>query len=139
MRIQNINNTNFNGYIKSTPTFENLFKTADFKVKLKLWDIDSAMSIKKDHLAYSFANSKGKKNGEDVFHIALLEEDTRNSGYKIAKGVMEIPGKYENIEQVCEKNKNLLKQFYDFFEHKYSKEFESLIFRSDCIDEFHED
>lgn len=126
MKINTINNTSFCGHIKHTNTYRNLLTTASKEVRMKALDIEEAISKKKDSLVYSFANSKAKRNGQDVFHIALLEEDTRESGYKVPRVIKEIPEKYRDIEQACNDNKNLLASFYDFFSLKYCKEFEDL-------------
>lgn len=129
MKVNTINNRSFQGHIKYTNTYRNLLATANKEVKMKALDIEEIISNKQDSLVYSFANSKAKRNGQDIFHIALLEEDIRENGYKVPRIVLEIPEKYKNVEQACKENKNLLASFQDFFSIKYIKEFEDLKYK----------
>ncbi len=122
MRINLVNQTNFNGHIKMTPTAKRLIETADTKVQKQIFDIAKAMEYRDDSLAYTFANSRSKRNGEDYFHIALIEENTKETGYRVARKIVEISGKYIDTMQACSSNKNLLNNFIPFFSNKYKEE-----------------
>ena len=138
MQIQQINNTNFNGHIKRTPTYQNLLETADEKVKAMSLDIIEAIKQKDDSLVYTFANSKSKRNGNDYFHLSLIEEDTRSFGYSVVRQTIEIPGEYASIVDACTKNKNLLEKFIKFFSNKYEAQLNNKILDYEKINDVYE-
>ena len=127
MKITPVKSTNFRGDIRTNLTAKTLIKSADGNVKAKLVDIFPLMLQKNDHLLYTFAHSSYKRNGKDFFHVSLIEEDTRNSGYSIVRQTIEIPGKYASIVDACTKNKNLLEKFIKFFSNKYEAQLNNKI------------
>lgn len=127
MKITPVNSTNFRGDIRTNLTAKTLIKTADGNIKAKLVDIFPNMLQKNDHLLFTFAHSNCKRNGEDYYHISLIEEDTRKSGYSVVREAIEIPGKYTSIVDVCTKNKNLLEKFIKFFSNKYEAQLNNKI------------
>jgi hypothetical protein len=137
MQIQKINSIEFNANLKCTPTLKNLYRTATPETKEAFLKVLNALEKSSDTLSFSFANSQAKRNGKNYFHIALLEEDTKEAGYKIARQVIELPEYYRDSKSACERNENLLEKFIKFFKTNYAEELKDNVISYETINKFY--
>ena len=123
MQISPINNANFNGKFKKTPTLENLLAVSDKETLGRFNEVVDRMTKVNDGLIYRITHSSEKSPITSTIHVrfSLNKVVTQNNFDFCERVFSRFINSYDNVCEQYEKCADVLKQFLPILEKEYPK------------------